>query len=443
MTTTVRILGSRAREQLPGTSITLRAPGFRGAVTQFASAAAAQGHALPFTEAAADAEVMLAAHLSLQLEAHAPEKPPGLRSRSAFATHPRLIVPRRKGIAYALLQTDEDDVSSFVFADSDETNEAVFPLNVDAERPANRTLRVFMWPAGSAGDGALAGVSRFESQHRPNRLVQLGAGGGVTEPDWDFIGRGPALLLLHGTFGTPQATFDDWLRDASFAHVLARYGGRCIAFAHPTMSVGPDENLAWLLANLPPRQDCLDIVGHGRGGLLARLLATDGRVIVRRVCLVGTPNLGTALVEDAQLSRYLDGHIALLARARRDVAGPTLQGALCLARTVALGIPPELPGLEAMAPDSLTLRALGAAIPWTSQWFTIGARYSGAGAPRASGLDPAEFAALPNDGVVPSEGCHAPGSAPLDSLKLGGDHVHHHNYFADLHVRNRLAAWLD
>jgi hypothetical protein len=36
MSTTVRILGSRAREQLPGTSITLRAPGFRGAVTQFA-----------------------------------------------------------------------------------------------------------------------------------------------------------------------------------------------------------------------------------------------------------------------------------------------------------------------------------------------------------------------------------------------------------------------
>ena len=37
MTTTVRILGSRAREQVPGTSITLLAPGFSGALQQLAA----------------------------------------------------------------------------------------------------------------------------------------------------------------------------------------------------------------------------------------------------------------------------------------------------------------------------------------------------------------------------------------------------------------------
>jgi hypothetical protein len=435
MTNTVRILGSRAREQLPGTSITLRAPGFRGAVTQLpVNAAAPRVHTLPFNEAAADAEVMLAAHLSLHLEPRPLEVVGGLRSRSALAAHPRLIVPRRNGIAYALLQTDEEGVSQFVFPEPGDSSEAVFPLSAP-ERATHRSLRVFMWPAQPVqGPGALAVVSRFERQHRPNRIAQLAPNGGWRAPDWDALARGPALLLLHGTFGTPQAAFDDWLRDESFSRVLERYQGRCIAFAHPTLSVSPDENLGWLLANLPPRQDCIDIVAHGRGGLLARLIAADGRLPVRRACLVATPNGGTPLALDANLPRYLDGHIALLARARRHVSEPTLQGALSLARAVALGLDTSLPGLEAMAPDSLALRALGAMRHSREQWFTIGAQYSGAGA---------RMDAQPNDLVVPSESCHDLGRAVVDSLKLGGVEVHHHNYFANAHVRARLESWLE
>jgi pimeloyl-ACP methyl ester carboxylesterase len=444
MTTTVRILGSRAREQLPGTSITLRAPGFRGAITQLAAGAAApRVHVLPFVEAAADAEVMLAAQLSLHLEARLPEDRTGLRSRSALAIHPRLIVPKRKGIAYALLQTDENKASSFVFAESRDSDEAVFPLQVE-ECAAHRTLRVFMFAAQPVqGPGMFAAVQRIERKLRTNHLVQLAPNGGWRAPDWASLARGPVLLLLHGTFGTPQSAFDDWLRDESFARVLARYQGRCLAFAHPTLTVSPDENLAWLLANMPARLDCVDIVAHGRGGLLARLIASDGRLNVRRVCLIGTPNLGTPLARDANLSGYLDGHVALLARARRDVAQPTLSGALCVARGVALGLVPDLPGLDAMKPDSLLLRALASWRAPTPQWFTIGAQYSGEGAPRADGSDPDDVAALPNDCVVPSEGCHEPGVKPADTLRLGGAEVHHHAYFANSHVRERLVTWLE
>jgi hypothetical protein len=442
MSTTVRILGSRAREQLPGTSITLRAPGFRGAVTQLAaSAAAPRVHALPFNEAAADAEVMLAAHLSLHLEPRPTEGEPGLRTRSALAAHPRLIVPKRNGITYALLQTDEEGVSHFIFPETRQSEEASFLLNA-LDRTTHCTLRVFMWPTQLVqGPGILAAVSRFERAHRPNRIAQLAPNGGWRAPDWDTLARGPALLLLHGTFGTPQAAFDDWLCDESFSRVLDRYDGRCIAFAHPTMSVSPDENLAWLLAHLPRRQDCLDIVAHGRGGLLARLIAADGRVPVRRACLVGTPNRGTPLVRQENLPRYLDGHVALLARARRHVAEPTLQGALSLARGVALGLDTALPGLEAMAPDSLLLRALGASRATPPQWFTIGAQYSGVGV-RANAADP-DGPAQPSDLVVPSDGCHEVGGAVADSLRLGGADVHHHAYFANAHVRARLDAWLE
>jgi pimeloyl-ACP methyl ester carboxylesterase len=318
----------------------------------------------------------------------------------------------------------------------------VFPLTAP-ERATHRSLRVFMWPAHQVrGPAALLAVSRFERQHRPNRIVQLAPNGGWRAPDWDALARGPALLVLHGTFGTPQSTFDDWLCDESFSRVLDRYQGRCIAFAHPTLSISPDENLGWLLAHLPPRQDCVDIVAHGRGGLLARLIAADGRVPVRRVCLVGTPNGGTPLARDANLPRYLDGHVALLARARRHVSEPTLQGALCLARAAALGLESSLPGLEAMAPDSLTLRAIGACRESAEQYFTIGAQYSGAGA-AVEPIDPADFSAQPNDLVVPSESCHHIGRPVVDSLKLGGAHVHHRNYFANAHVRARLESWLE
>ena len=444
MATTVRILGSRAREQLPGTSITLRAPGFRGAITQLAAGEAApRVHALPFGEAAADAEVKLAARLSMHLEARPSEDRGGLRSRSALTTHPRLIVPKRNGIAYALLQTDEHNVSSFVFAESRDSDEAVFPLRIET-RAAHRTLRVFMFAAQPVqGPGMFAAVNRVERRLRQNHLMQLAPQGGWRAPDWESLARGPVLLFLHGTFGTPQSTFDDWLRHESFARVLARYQGRCLAFAHPTLTASPDENLAWLLANMPARLDCVDIVAHGRGGLLARLVATDGRLPVRRACLVGTPNLGTPLARDADLSRYLDGHVALLARARRDVAQPTLSGALCVARGVALGLAPDLPGLDAMKPDSLLIRALASWRAPTPQWFTIGAQYSGEGAPRADSGDPDDIAALPNDGVVPSDGCHAAGVPPTDSLRVGGAELHHHGYFANSHVRERLGAWLE
>src|SRR6187399_3329566 len=112
MTLSVPILGSRAREQLPGTSIALRAPGFRGELSRL-EGALEPGDSDPLPLAAlAGAEVMLASRLDMQIEAPTRDDA-GLRTRSAVATQPQLIVPRRPGIAYALLQTDEDGRSEF------------------------------------------------------------------------------------------------------------------------------------------------------------------------------------------------------------------------------------------------------------------------------------------------------------------------------------------
>jgi pimeloyl-ACP methyl ester carboxylesterase len=441
--TTVRILGSRAREQVPGTSITLLASGFRGAITQLGASETPTGvHALPFARAADGAGVIIAAQLSVHLQARPPEDSFGLRTRSAVAGFPRLIVPKRNGVAYALLQTDEQGFSSFVLPESRDTTEAVFPLTIAAGGETRRAMRVLMWPAQHVvGPGVLAAASRWERLRRPNQLQQLGLRGWQV-PDWEHLRRGPVLLLLHGTFGTPHGTFMEWIEDESFQPVSQRYQGRCLAFAHPTLGASLEENASWLSAHLLAIAAPIDVVAHGRGGLLARLLATDARISLRRVCQVGTPNNGTALARPANLARFLDGHVALLARAPRQMAESVLEGALSVARFAAMDVPAELPGIAAMMPADPAARAPGTVFPAQQQWFTIGAQYT---RPAGHWTSPAiddQFTAEPNDLVVPSGGCHAPGVTPVDTLRLGGSEVHQHNYFANRHVRERLETWL-
>jgi hypothetical protein len=441
MTTTVRILGSRAREQVPGTSITLLAPGFRGALTQLTPGVATRAEFdLPFVEAAACTDVMLAAQFLLQLEARPPSRATGLRSRSAMVTHPRVIVPRRHGVTYALLQTDETGVSSFLAPQPDDLSEAVFLLSVARRGATMRTLRVLLWPDVQSTDpGALAIVSRWERLRRPHQLAQRALTGTWQQPDWQALATGPVLLLLHDTFSTPQATFADWM-DASSFEVLARaYEGRCLAFTHPTLATSIEENLDWLASSVASIPGPFDVVAHGRGGLLARALASDGRVPLRRVCQLGTPNQGTPLANEAHLPQFLDAHVALLARTNQRVAQGTLEGVLCLARCVAQGLRAVLPGLDALTPDSAALRARAESHAPGVEWFTVGAEFS----LPAGHVDDACFtdglATVPNDLVVPAQGCHATGIPVSDSLHLFG--VHHHGYFAEPGVRARMAQW--
>ena len=442
MATTVRILGSRSREQVPGTGITLLAPGFRGALTQLAAGAAAVAeHDLPFAEAAAGAETMLAAQLTLSIEAR-PAESPGLRSRSAVASHPRVIVPRRSGVAYALLQTDETGSSSIVLPSQRDQTEAVFSLTISARGATRRTLRVLMWPALPVTDmGALAIASRWEHLRRPSHLAQCGPGGDWLAPDWPALAGGPVLLLLHDTFSTPQSTFAEWIGDASFAAVSRAFGGRCLAYAHPTLTTALEDNVSWLASQLAHLPGPFDIVSLGRGGLLARAIAADGRLPLRRVCQVGAPNKGSPLAREMNLLRFLDGHVAMLACIPNRVARPTLEGVLCMARVAALGLAVPLPGLAIQA-DNAAPGAARASAPSVQQWFTVSAQFERDGGHLHQSVDTDDFAVNPNDLVVPSEGCHEPGVPVTDRLRLGGSRVHHHNYFANAHVREHLAQWL-
>ena len=443
MTTTVRILGSRAREQVPGTGITLLAPGFRGALTQFAAGdAPAMEYDLPFAEAAAGADVMLAAQLTMSIEAR-PSEVPGLRSRSAVAANPRVIVPRRAGVSYALLQTDETGTSSFVLPSKRDHSEVVFPLTVAAHGATRRCLRVLMWPAHPVTDtGALAMASRWEQLRRPSQLAQCGPAGEWFAPDWPALAAGPVLLLLHDTFSTPQAAFADWVGEPSFAALLEGYGGRCLAFAHPTLASSLGENTSWLWSQLAHLPGPFDILALGRGGLLARAIAVDGRLPLRRVCQVGTPNNGTPLAQDPDLRRFLDAHVAMLACVPYRVARATLEGVLCMAHAAAAGLAATLPGVAIQAPGNPDLASLRPPTKPAQEWFTVSAQFTRVGGHGNPSIDADNFSAIPNDLIVPSEGCHEPGTPVMDRLRLGGSQVHHHNYFANAHVRAHLAQWL-
>jgi hypothetical protein len=442
MTTTVRILGSRAREQLPGTGITLLAPGFRGSLTQFAPGdAPTMEHDLPFAEAAAGTDVMLAAQLTLNIEAR-PAEVAGLRSRSA-AAHPRVIVPRRASVNYALLQTDEAGISSFVLPSQRDQTEAVFPLTVTTHGATHRCLRVLMWPAQSSADtGAFAMASRWEQLRRPSQLAQCDADGNWFAPDWPALASGRVLLLFHDTFSTPQAAFANWIGEASFAAVLQGYGGRCLAFAHPTLASSLEENLSWLWSQLGQLPGPFDILALGRGGLLARAIAVDGRLPLRRVCQVGTPNNGTPLAQGTDLRRFLDAHVSMLACLPYRVARATLEGVLCVAHAAAAGLGASLPGVAIQAAGNPDLAVLRPPTKPQQQWFTVSAQFTRVGSQGKLPIGAYDFAAAPNDLVVPSEGCHEPGTPVTDRLRLAGSQVHHHNYFANAHVRSHLAQWL-
>jgi hypothetical protein len=439
---TVRILGSRAREQMPGTSITLLAPGFRGALTQLAPGVASGGdYDLPFVGAAAGAEVMLASQLTLNLEARTVAGGMGLRSRSALVSHPRVIVPRRSGVAYAMLQTDETGASSFVLPGSDDDTEAAFPLTIAAQGSTRRVLRVLMWRVQPVlASGALAIAGRWERLRRPNQLAQYMGNSQWVSPDWRALRDGPLLLLLHDTFSTSQAAFADWIGDPCFVPVHQAYGGRCLAFTHPTLAASIEDNANWLVTHLAQLPGPIDIVALGRGGLLARALAADGRLPLRRVCLVGTPNKGTALAQPASLRRFLDGHVAMLARVSADVAQATLEGALCMLRFVALGVATPLPGIEALQSENASRRNEAVHIAGSQDWFTVGAHFSRGDGHRNGTYD--EFSSGPNDLVVSSEGCHDLEVEVSDSLRLDGPETHHHSYFANRQVHERLARWL-
>lgn len=203
---------------------------------------------------------------------------------------------------------------------------------------------------------------------------------------------GPLLVLVHGTFVDTVSTFDKlWSqhRDA-VARLFAQYGGRVYALDHPTLSASPIANALTLVRALP-KGARLHLLTHSRGGVVAEVLAracggapsaeelalfagdayarhrqdlqalaaeaAAKQLQVERLLRVGCPARGTLLA-----SRRLDAYLSVLKWGLELAGLPVVPELVDFLNAVAQRRtdPTELPGLEAMTPDSPVVQWLNA-----------------------------------------------------------------------------------
>jgi len=480
-----KILGLSQAEPLADSTISLRAPGYSGRAVQIKAAgeSRAQGDTLPLDKALAGTDVEVVASLLIELK---PPTPTAIATggRGAATELPQLVVPARADADYAVLHTDESGCASWLFPMAGTSmQQAVFELPPERAAPLDstapdasargpvtslmkRVVRVVAWLAQPVvGAGARAVARLWENSKRPYGLWQVGPNASFNAPLWDgFRQSGPTLLLIHGTFSTPQAGFDGWVGTPAFDALSARYGGHVLALAHPSLSVSPSDNIDWMLQQLPDGAQTfggpLDIVCHSRGGLVARELAARAAMgsaagvapRVDRICQVGAPNLGTPLADASRWITFIDAYTSCLTRLPDTTTTIVLEGLLCLVKILGTGVARGLPGLAAMDPAGDWLQTLAGQPCGAARWFTVGANYEPARSTAESfahqlgevAKDAAvdAFFAADNDMVVPTEGCHRPGAAVVDQLRLTGGDTNHCSYFASTQVQEALARWL-
>ena len=209
----------------------------------------------------------------------------------------------------------------------------------------------------------------------------------------------PVVVFLHGTASSTEGSFGDlWhgeQQDIWRRHVEEQYGDQVYAFEHRTLSASPIDN-ALDLAERLPHGARLHLISHSRGGLVGELLChgdvaagkeafpepelarfeaerpEQGQALrrlaalleqkeirVERFVRVACPARGTTLA-----SRRLDIYFSVLLNALKLIPALRASRVYAFVQEVLLGVlkrrtePDELPGLEAMMPESPFIRLI-------------------------------------------------------------------------------------
>lgn len=341
-----------------------------------------------------------------------------------------------------------------------------------------KVLKVLFYELGTRlmEAGIEAYATRWEDEHRPHRLTRVTPDDyrsadrpAVGGEDWGRLRAGRTLLFVHGTFSTTQAAFHDIPPDA-MRRLHETYGGRVIAFDHPTLSRAPTDNVRWLLD--PAREHALpagttldvDVICHSRGGLVARVLGQEprpfglpgGGVRVHKTVFCGVPNQGTILTEPDHVPAFLDRLTNLVNLAPLGVVGDVLDGVLTAVKVVGRGALEALDGLVSMRPSGAFLEGLNGACGH-GDYYAVAAEYEPAdpGVVRlVKGAGDAVvdriFRNVANDLVVPEPGVYADNGA--SGFPIAGDRLlrlppdrgaMHTSLFAQDDVVRRLLGWLE
>ena len=218
--------------------------------------------------------------------------------------------------------------------------------------------KVFVKVVSSAGGSRVTGrdanllAHHWERMHRPSTLRWHGARLGLHDgdgPSADDLG-GPSLLLLHDVFATTASGFPSGLDGHRWPE---RYGDRVWGFDHATISQGPAENAARLLELVGTlgQHSIVDILAHGRGGLVAAALAQDPRrhFPIATVVLAGTPLHGTPIFDADHLLALANRYTNMLSLVPDNPVTSTLDAVIALVMQLAHDTVPALSGLVAMA----------------------------------------------------------------------------------------------
>lgn len=342
-----------------------------------------------------------------------------VNTRSTDGARAVQLDPVPDGYARVLLVVDENGIPQFVYPD---------PAGAPATRDANGTASYdFVLPetAGVTGGrsiGALLAIpqvkellvkhidpvfgklgaafaAQVESVVRPYGLRRVTGTGApwplMTDSDWHDMAGGRVLVLLHGWLGTGASAFGG-VDAAVLTQWIAAYGGRVLAFDHPTIGHDPQRNAKELLQRIPDGTTLdVDIVALSRGGMVARVLAEEFATLgagnraltVRRVVQLGTPNAGTPLVGPGALKLFtnvlagLESIEALKKMGDAAVAagrltlgittGSTAELLLPLVRQAAVATVSALPGLTSLEPNSEFLTARPAIGQGATRYFAV------------------------------------------------------------------------
>jgi hypothetical protein len=338
---------------------------------------------------------------------------------------------------------------------------------------AKRVLKVLVYPVTDPVIGAItsAFASKWEAKNRPHRLrsftpanYQQPGGDDITTDDLKAMAaKGPILLFVHGTFSTAHGGFGA-LPAATMQQLHDRYGGRVIAMDHPTLSVGPDDNVRWLMDQLPDAPVKLDVICHSRGGLVSRVLVEGvsafgldtSRAKVGKVAFVGAPNNGTALADPDHMVAMIDRITTALTLFPTGPVTETIEAMITVLKMVSHGALKGLEGLAGMKPGGDFLTKLNTAFTSPTACFGVTSNYEPTDAGLrglvvgiGDGVVDQVFDKARNDLVVPTDGVWDTNGATGFPLAKGnllileaGDGVMHTTYFSSSAVSQKLLVWM-
>lgn len=333
----------------------------------------------------------------------------------------------------------------------------------------SKLLKVLVFPLVDQITGKVSRllVSQWEERNRPVRLRTFSTADyqkrdpALPAVDLDALRGGPALLFVHGNASTCSAAFGK-LPVQTMAALHERYRGRVFAYDHPTLSVDPITNASWLVDQLPTNSNLVvDIVSHSRGGLVSRILCEQpalvglepGRMTVRTLLMVATPNSGTAMAEPKHIGNWLDLVTNMLQFFPDNPVTDTIDVVLTVIKQLAVGAMKGLNGLMSMRPGGPFLAdTLNQPVPHDVTYRAITSNFEpGVDTPMRwvladMGIDQI-FDQDANDLVVPTTGVYAhngatafPISAPVEFPSQSA--VHHSAYFAHPTVTTAMNNWL-